>query len=1021
VKATDEQLRAIEAPLRDVCVVAGAGSGKTGVLTQRYVKLVTDDGVRPDELVTITFTDAAAAEMRDRIVESLTGRCEPSLLREVEAGHIATIHGFCLRMLKEHALDTDVDPGARLLSDVEKSRYVVGRREEMLGAYPQLKGLVDRYRLSETFRAIFDLIDHARQLGLTPDGMRERYAPPWEVLAERLRKRAAEAALTAQIAIAERIIALQDVPSADADAAQMRDAAVHLAEGLPRDRALPRDQLQHALKEALHRWPSHQDDPLARRRRRLMDRTRASADLWRWFEPDLDPDEAFHADLCLIVDVAAHEWERFQQFKQESGHLDFTDMLLAARDLFRRFPRRFHERFRYVLVDEFQDTDPLQAEIVSLLTADPRQTGGDGGTFGVGDARQSIYRFRNADLRVFREFEQRCATSEADSRRLPLTANFRSVPPILDFVEVLFGSLWANRDAELARDPLGAARDLVEEAREGRLFPTNADTPDDPAQILAAGVAGPRVELFVYDPADIAPEAAAMAASKWTSRKGEKLLADQAAAYEAERLARRIRHLVDVERPRIFDRDTRRHRRLRYADIAVLLFARTHLGAYEVVFDAHQLPFIASGGRAYYSRLEIRDVVNALAITVNPRQDIETAALWRSPMVGLTDESLFRLSDMLIEPPRDGGRSPKRRQPLVSVLDLPDEQIRAAIGDEQADRLFRFRDTLQLLGRRRATLSCTDAVRHWIDATDIRLTLSASANAPQAIANLDKLVQIAAEFEQDGRRPIAEFVDSLVECRQAEVREADAPPAPEPGEDEIDAVRIMTVHGAKGLEFPVVCVPDLGRDFTHWGSDIDERGNWMRNPWRALRRVRRGRQGHARAGGRPGSDDDDAARTAGAGRGRSRRGEAAAVRGLHAGAGAAVSVEQRRLERPVRAARLCGQRRDVAAERDRPRRGSRWGARRSRRRRGWTRRTGGCRTTTNGSCCRAGTGWRRRWCGSGTMSRRCRFACRRWCRRSCSPTTSGPGGRCGFTRRPIRSARRRCGIAPRSRRMRLRF
>ncbi len=885
---TEEQRVAVEAQGDgEIVVSAGAGSGKTRVLTQRYVHLLKHRGARPEQIVTITFTDAAAAEMRDRIARLLIEQGETRFLREVEAGYISTIHAFCLRMLKEYALDAGLDPFARLLDDMEAARYRVRRREAMLAEHESsILPLVDHYGMSETQHAVFSLMQHGREHGLTPEGMLEKYALAPEAYVAALKQRVEAQALKLQNAFLDGIVALEEiVMPPGSKAARARDEAVAVARSMPRDKLLSVEVLCNEVRRTLLRLPDDGGERFARAVKQLRDNTvRSRRKFWRWFEPDYEPDRLFAEHKNVMLGIAAHEWRVFEQYKRDAGFIDYLDMLTAARDLIEAYPERFRERFRYVLVDEFQDTNPLQTQIVDLLTEGRR-------AFVVGDARQSIYRFRQADVTVFREFETRARNPKHPAQLLALTENFRSVPPVLSFVDGLFRAIWQQRDTDLSANPLVPGRDLVDEAYRGGLLAATEtvgqaggevqgapeakragqlmQAAQSPEAVLEHGMPGPRVEAFLFDPTD-----------ERRREKGQALKRQQVVSLEAERISRRIVHLVERQRPQIFDPDTQRYRRLRYGDVAVLLGTRTYLDTFEVMLESYRVPYISLGGRGFHTRREVMDLVNALSITVNPRQDIKLAAVWRSPLVGLSDDALFWLSkalgpdvevawaarqtedantdaedelaeklrpDPVEELPVRGIR--KRKRLLFEALQLPEEMLAERLSEADRARLQRFREAYRRITARRATLSTAEVLAAWIDETDLRTTLQAQPQPAQALSNVDKLLQLSREFDanagepdvapavegEGGRNMLASFVEALEECRATEAPEEDAPPAAEPGEGLSDAVRIMTVHAAKGLEFPAVFVPDLGREFNPFVPNRDEQGRWMSNIWHPSR------------------------------------------------------------------------------------------------------------------------------------------------------------------------------------------
>jgi ATP-dependent helicase/nuclease subunit A len=430
---TDSQRAAIEHGDGLLAVVAGAGSGKTGVLTERFVHLVAERGVAPEYILTITFTRAATAEMKTRIIRKLEQRGLHDARTRIESAYIHTVHALCRRILQENPFEAGIDPEPSVLPAPAANHL---KREAFHHA---LASLLRHERDFET-DSLIDLI--ADYLNL--DSVR---GDPLQALYE-LVQRVADATRHQGYAADDLEGWKRNYPSAEA-------LALHYAQsyltpppaGSPRERGEPYG----------FRFPSRSggnlteggessvslatlDDLRAFITRLQQTRSEAAfmlSSLLAHFDPVL---EQRARDLaCALLELTVEYLRAYEALKQTRGALDFDDMQIRALRLLRdsaTVRRRYQRMFRYTLVDETQDIDRLQAQIIDILSA-------GGNLMVVGDAQQSIYGFRYADPRVFENWQQRA--HDDGGRLVPLQANFRSHPDILAFVEKVFGHWWGER------------------------------------------------------------------------------------------------------------------------------------------------------------------------------------------------------------------------------------------------------------------------------------------------------------------------------------------------------------------------------------------------------------------------------------------------------------------------------------------------------------------------------------------------------------------------------------------------
>lgn len=426
---TEAQRTAIEGDERLMAVVAGAGSGKTGVLTERFVHLVAHRGVPPERILTITFTRAATAEMKTRIIRKLEQRGLHDARTRIESAYIHTVHALCRRLLQENPFEAGIDPEPSMLPTPAANQL---RREAFHRA---LAALLHQQRDFETDPLIDLIADY-----LNLDRVRGDLLQSLQDLVQRVADAARHQGYTADdlerwrfnYPRAEQLVvsyALLYLSTLHPDAVDESAAAINTLEAL---------YPLVARLEATHR--------------------EAASDLGNLIAA-IDPTLERHA--CAIaralLELTVVYLRAYESLKETRGVLDFDDMQLRALQLLRQSVTvrcRYQRMFHYTLVDETQDIDGLQAQIIDLLSL-------GGSLMVVGDVQQSIYSFRYADPRVFENWQQR---ADADGGRIVrLQANFRSHPDILAFVAKVFGHLWGERYLTLR--PMRPATNSPEEPR----------------------------------------------------------------------------------------------------------------------------------------------------------------------------------------------------------------------------------------------------------------------------------------------------------------------------------------------------------------------------------------------------------------------------------------------------------------------------------------------------------------------------------------------------------------------------
>jgi ATP-dependent exoDNAse (exonuclease V) beta subunit len=726
IPLTPEQRAAVDQRDGPLLVAAGAGSGKTLVLVERFVRSVVLDGVEVAAILAITFTDKAAAELRDRVRRRFLELGAVERAREAEEASIATIHGFCARLLRGGALRAGLDPRFTVADQEEADRltrvafddaleHVLeeggGRALDELAAYPPA--------------ALRDMVVAAHGLLRTRGEARPDLPPATP--------RDAAAASAVLAAVCAELVPQLSTEGQEAEAAEVLvECRAWLEEGSqPAARpGAPPDGLQLP-----GRYTDALRSPAAERYRDGLATLRGAC---------IDHDLLPLYERLRTLHAAFRD--RYAELKAARSVLDFADLELEALALLEGDPAvraAHHARYRHVMVDEFQDTNPLQVRLLDALMGD------EGSLFTVGDALQAIYRFRHADVRLFEELR---ADRERAGLARGLAQNFRSGRELVAAINVA----WA------------------EELFAGAAAPLRPRDPDEPAP------EEPPVELLIT------------VKGGWDEASLGELVARSTAwrLAEARLLAHRVRELLDGGRaPR---------------DIVVLLRATTHMALYERALEEAGVPTYLIGGRGFWSGRQVQDLVAYLAVLANPRDDLRLFEVLASPLVGVSSDALVLLADASGDAPAcvalerclQAGGDPT----LLNDFDADDRVA-----------LLHFAERLRAHRALAPRIALDALIERIVAETHYDLDVLRMPGAVRRMANVRKLVRLAREFEAREGRDLRGLVDRVAELAGeglAEDREGEAPVEGEA----LEAVRIMTMHRAKGLQFPVVCVADLGRE-----------------------------------------------------------------------------------------------------------------------------------------------------------------------------------------------------------------
>jgi ATP-dependent helicase/nuclease subunit A len=914
---------------RNIVLRAGAGSGKTTVLVERYLRLLefglsAPDArhaapekeaapLAPEEILALTFTRKAAAEMRERAMARLAERLEQAPASEkpawrarrdaMDRAFIGTIHGFCKQTLEEFSLRAGLDPGFEVAEDFvfrqlrdqaiadifeeggetgDESVNWLAKHWERGEAEAALKAI---FYKATAFHDIFPQSLTGLTLEQVEEGLFGTEAKP---TLERLGQLIAEGGPVARFRdgvrnIFERAgVGHEGTPFGDFSAALDWARAAVAAN----NRAGSIVALDEAIRAPLtaagtpYKRSGHFANFYGFKKSEAEGQKLAAAEEG-FYEANADvlteafalverlpskQDLEFAPDVRALLDVFGQVEERLREMLDERFLVTQDDLLLKTRNLLRsdrEVAAALGRRYRQIMVDEFQDTDPIQWEIVRVL-ASRNDVLSEAKLFVVGDEKQSIYRFRGADVAVFREAER--AALGAGGRSLSLSDNFRTLPSVLEAINRLFANLLAPVSDDGKRQAYEAEPQALQAgafAAEMGATPVAAKLPEKLAQKLAAeaaemGEAPPildyeawrrarpdlgSVRFGLYKPwvdeeEDISSDDED-AASDPDERERQRKYRELEGVSPGEAAARAVlwalgRTAGGPKPPLIRDGDGQDFSVVRPAgpgDIMVLLQARTSLAQIERAFRHHQIDYIVESGLGFFRAQEIYDLRNCLAFLADPRDDVSLAGVLRGPLMGLPDDVLALLALREGETWRDKLRS------LRAMLEddaNPSEDAEAARALLGADGVAGVLEAVRLLDRWldiAPHLPLADLVQTIAEESGALAAFAQGNQGQQRVANVDKLAEMARDFERVGLRGVGAFVTYLDEMEaDPSVREGLA----EVGDVEAGGrVRVATVHGSKGREAPVIIVADTDRWRSPSGDPVrvlrEQAGDAVRN------------------------------------------------------------------------------------------------------------------------------------------------------------------------------------------------
>lgn len=809
---TEEQNEVISVRDKNILVSAAAGSGKTAVLTERIVQLVTDDRnpVDIDKLVVVTFTRAAAAEMRERIMKALQKKSDEYLSMEepeiekirlinrqlsyIHNARITTIDSFCMDIIRENFAVLDIDPGFKVGEEGELKLLMGDVMAEMLERHygngdEKFLNFIDVYSSSRNDENVEEMIysfydfamsypypeewvkncaksyqecaDHFEEMEWY-QAMKHQVESQLAIVCEDIRQclaliREPDGPFAYESAIMSDYAFLEAVQKEDTYEGRQKLFAIYSPEALSRKKQdvdeqkktlvkSLRDDYKKVMKKIGEKYYAKPREEVVEDIRQVSDNAEVLADLV------LDYIHSYQAakrekNLVDFNDVE-HMALKILVRKNEDGTVTPTPVALAMSD-----------EIAEIMIDEYQDSNYVQELILTSIAKERN-------LFMVGDVKQSIYKFRMAKPELFLEkYERFSDTEESSDRKIILSRNFRSRKTILDVTNLVFEKIMTKEVGGIEYD------------RENALYyGADFSTEDSPVEIMIADTSDYDGQ---YDKSENDQE----------DDVNEKEL-------EAEMTALKILNLYE-NKTQIMDRSTGKMRDMRYSDVAVLMRSMgSYAQTYERVFKSKGIPVRCPVKKGCFDSYEVKNILEFLTIIDNPRQDI--------PLVAVL-ENIFRMKDEEVARIKLLGGKESMYDNVCAVVheEYTDQENR-----QLRDKLNEFYQLLQKYRKEKVYLTIYDLINRILEDTGFEYFISAFPDGTTRLTNIAMLKERASVYQQGSYSGLFNFIRYIEKNRQYEITQETISSA---GEE--DAVTIMSIHKSKGLEFPIVVIAALGKKF----------------------------------------------------------------------------------------------------------------------------------------------------------------------------------------------------------------
>lgn len=747
---------------KHICVTAGAGSGKTTVLVERYLEILRSGNATPSQIVAITFTKKAAAEIKSRIIQELHNFRNKDIrekcIEEMNTAPISTIHSFCARILREYPFDAKIPASFTVIEGIEQRLLL---QEVIKSSFDSIVSSVNNPLYSQLEYCLYRTQNSQYLIDLLLWMVNKRST------IESLRESVYENIKNTEIPHVWCEIFNGDILTGNELSYFVDNLYTILEMSKGKNVEKTRELLQHVESLSVHN-----EDPKIQREllieiaplittkenkiakmhligtrvdtSEIDDEIRYVIEIAKKIKsapvyddtPDFETDDEFlykiSQNLLLIYQLIV---KNYQEMKFTQGKLDNEDLQLRTVSLLKNnntVSQNIRRHYEYYMIDEYQDTNELQYELVNLLTNNLK----DSNLFIVGDPKQSIYGFRGADVRVFEETKEKI--QEHNGEIISLQENYRSLRDVVGFVNYFFEKQFhtiIENEYEVIYEPLNQAR---------------------------GALGNGSVEIILRNEEDEAPE--------------------------SEFIAQKIKNMIDSQEE-IWERgedNKEAPRPINYGDITILIRTRKQLPIIEVALNELGIPYLTSGGIGFYQRQEIYDIWNYLHFLVNPEgNNTSLIGILRGPAFGISDVEIYEIAQI--------GRDSFWENTLK--YETPTDRLSQAIST--------LKYHLQIAQR----MQMNRLIQTIVHDTGMIGAIKTGNKGEQKWANYKKLLELAGTYEgAEYSNLLEEFVEYLDILILDEPTEGDAPV-----EESSCAVKIMTIHSAKGKEFPVVILPSLDK------------------------------------------------------------------------------------------------------------------------------------------------------------------------------------------------------------------
>ena len=785
---TDQQIQALNLDIYTI-VTANAGSGKTFILTKRFIETILKKNIKFKEIVAITFTEKAASELiykisneLDKVLEQTKNPNEYKKLKEfrehILSVKISTIHSFCFDLLKEFPIDAGIDPSTEIIDDFRKKELIEKSVEDTLiekleqndegtrnllrmfgreNTIDFLNELIEkRYFTDKLIEKIY-LSNHEFDFQVYLEKIKQESQNYFKSIYEDKIRRALDLLplikdeVTVKKNKQEVIDGIDEIVSNlnsflnDHDFSKLQRIVGLICEFILTKKFEVRKSYFKNLSEDS---PVFEFQKIISQISDFQDKVNFS---------DVFEKIRFNHTKSLIQ-VYYEAKEKFREYKNLEGVLDFEDLLILAEKLLdnQTVQNKISIRYKFILVDEFQDTDSIQFNIIRKITNDFDD---EHNVFVVGDEKQSIYGFRNAQLNVFQDFKKEISNRYEQTKVkgvVTLNTSFRSTPSIAAFVNKVFSSLLEKQ----TRTQINYHQEVeYSELQVGREKYSD--------------------EKIVFLISEFDEE-------------------DRQDLIQSARVAEYILYLINSGKE-IFDREKNAKRKIEFGDIALLFRTNKEMKSYENEFIKRGIPFVVSGGRGYYQSEEIRDWLNYLNFLSNPKNDDSLIAILRSPFFALSDNLILSLA--------------------LNYNDHYSYFERLKLETQKISNEHPFKEIYSILNHHiqiAPRYSLPELLQRILNDTDYFGKIDRHPKKSQIIANVEKLINEAHNFVSSGLEDIRTFSDYLKEAFEKE-QTAEAVISEIRG-----SVQLMTMHQAKGLEFPIVILPNFEKNLKRQSDRFGE-------------------------------------------------------------------------------------------------------------------------------------------------------------------------------------------------------